>query len=253
MTIASAYSTLCWALLLLSPLTLLSLFFVSAPYGRHTRTGWGPTMSTRWAWVVMESPSVFLFAIVVTAGPLRAQPVVLVLVLLWLSHYVHRALWYPFTIRTSASKPTPVAVAAMGFIFNLMNASANALALGWLGHYATGWLGDPRFLVGVALFVLGYAVNRHADAILRSLRKPGEAGYKIPRGGLYRYISSPNYFGEMLEWGGWALATWSFAGASFAAFTIANLLPRAIAHHRWYKETFPDYPAERRAVIPFLL
>jgi hypothetical protein len=24
-------------------------------------------------------------------------------------------------------------------------------------------------------------------------------------------------------------------------------------HHRWYRETFKDYPAKRRALIPFLL
>ena len=53
-------------------------------------------------------------------------------------------------------------------------------------------------------------------------------------------------------WTGWAVATWTFAGAAFALFTAANLVPRARAHHRWYRETFPDYPPERAAILPGL-
>jgi protein-S-isoprenylcysteine O-methyltransferase Ste14 len=95
-------------------------------------------------------------------------------------------------------------------------------------------------------------LNKQADRTLRKLRGPGETGYKIPRGGAYTWVSCPNYLGEIVEWLGWALATWSPAGLAFAAYTAANLVPRALANHRWYRERFPDYPAERRAVIPYL-
>ena len=96
-------------------------------------------------------------------------------------------------------------------------------------------------------------MNRSADRTLRGLRRPGETGYKIPQGGLYRWVSSPNYLGEIIEWFGWALATWSMAGLAFALYTTANLAPRAIQHHRWYHEQFPDYPAERRALVPYVV
>ena len=89
--------------------------------------------------------------------------------------------------------------------------------------------------------------------MLAALRKPGESGYKIPRGWLYNYISCPNYFGEILIWTGWAIASWSLAGAVFVLWTVANLLPRALSNHRWYRETFEEYPAKRRALIPGLL
>ena len=62
-----------------------------------------------------------------------------------------------------------------------------------------------------------------------------------------------DYLGEILEWAGWALATWSFAGSAFAVFTLANLLPRALANHGWFKTQFADYPSSRRALIPYLL
>jgi 3-oxo-5-alpha-steroid 4-dehydrogenase 1 len=84
------------------------------------------------------------------------------------------------------------------------------------------------------------------------LRQPGEGGYKIPQGGIYRYISCPNYFGEVLEWCGWALATWSLTGLTFAVWTFANLAPRARSHHAWYHSHFPTYPKERKAFIPWI-
>ena len=51
----------------------------------------------------------------------------------------------------------------------------------------------------------------HSDSILASLRGPGETGYKIPRGGLFCLLSAPNYFGETLEWCGFA----AFAQVAF--------------------------------------
>ncbi len=95
-------------------------------------------------------------------------------------------------------------------------------------------------------------MNLHSDAVLLNLRAPGDATYRVPRGGLFQWVSSPNYLGELLEWTGWALATWSVAGASFAVFTAANLVPRARNHHRWYRATFADYPRERRALVPYV-
>ncbi|HOU94611.1 MAG TPA: 3-oxo-5-alpha-steroid 4-dehydrogenase, partial [Polyangiaceae bacterium] len=144
-------------------------------------------------------------------------------------------------------------VVGLGFAFQCYNSYLNARHLSELGSYPDSWLGDARFLVGVTVFGLGLLLNRRSDAILRRLRAPGETGYRIPRGGGFELVSCPNYLGEILEWCGWALATWSWPGLAFALYTIANLAPRAVTHHRWYRETFPDYPPERRALVPYLL
>ena len=137
---------------------------------------------------------------------------------------------------------------ALNILSNLTVPLVGLVDTAMLGHLA-----DIRFLAGVALFFAGMAVNRRADNILIRLRRPGETGYRIPEGGLYRYVSCPNYLGEILEWMGWALATWSLAGLAFAVYTAANIGPRAVSHHRWYREQFPEYPTERRALIPYLL
>ena len=35
-------------------------------------------------------------------------------------------------------------------------------------------------------------------------------------------------------------------------YTFANLAPRAVSHRRWYRETFPDYPPSRKALVPWV-
>lgn len=229
-----------------------ALFFVSAPYGRHLRKGWGPLIPNRYAWILMESPSALLFAVWFILGNAPKNLPILVFAALWELHYIHRAFIYPLTIRDGFKK-MPVAVMVMGFGFNLFNATINGRYLFSLsGGYPPSWLHDPRFLVGVSLFLAGYIANRWADLTLRGLRRPGETGYRIPYGGLFRWVSCPNYLGEIVEWSGWALATWSLPGLAFAVWTLANLAPRARSHHAWYHANFPDYPAERKALIPLI-
>ena len=74
----------------------------------------------------------------------------------------------------------------------------------------------------------------------------------VPHGGLYRWVSAPNYLGEILEWVGFAIAAQTLAGWAFVAFTIANLAPRARSNHQWYLAKFPDYPGGRRALTPLV-
>lgn len=80
----------------------------------------------------------------------------------------------------------------------------------------------------------------------------GITGYQIPHGGMYELVSCPNYLGETIEWIGYAVTTGSIPGAAFAFYTFANLAPRAHQHHQWYKEKFSDYPANRKAYIPYI-
>ena len=231
--------------------TFIALFFVSAPYGRHIRQGWGPHLPNWLGWLLMESISAIGMLVMFVIGDAPKTATLVILFLMWEAHYIHRAFIYPFSLR-GGKKKMPLVVALLAVGFNLGNAYINGRYLFHFsdGRYTPGWLLDPRFLLGVVLFVIGFGINRWADNSLRELRRPGETGYKVPYGGLYRYISCPNYFGEIIEWFGWALATWSLPGLAFAVWTFANLAPRAWSHHKWYHEQFSDYPPDRKALIP---
>ncbi|MDN4596188.1 methyltransferase [Leifsonia virtsii] len=245
------YRWFVYAELLLAAVTFVALLFVVAPYGgRHGRTGWGPTVPARVGWVVMEAPAALLFVAFYLLGSHRFEPVPLLFLALWLVHYVYRAFVYPFLMRSGSRMPVLVMLLAIGF--NTLNAWVNARWVSEYGTYPVAWLADPRFWLGLLLFAGGLTLNARSDRTLRRLRAGG-GGYRVPYGGGFRYVSSPNYLGEIVEWTGWAVATWSLAGASFALYTIANLAPRAVANHRWYRETFPEYPRDRRALLPFVL
>jgi protein-S-isoprenylcysteine O-methyltransferase Ste14 len=229
-----------------------ALFFITAPYGRHFRQGWGSPIPNRYAWMLMESPAALVFAVCFIVGTVPKNLPILLFISLWELHYLHRAFIYPLTIRDGYKK-MPFAVIMLGFGFNLTNAYANGRFLFDLsGGYPLNWPHDLRFIAGTALFLMGFTINRWADLTLRALRKPGETGYRIPYGGLFRWISCPNYLGEIVEWFGWALATWSLPGLAFAVWTLANLAPRSRSHHLWYHANFPEYPAERKALIPWI-
>jgi hypothetical protein len=247
------YYWLVVAWMALAVITFVALFFVTAPYGRFTRKGWGPSIKARWGWILMETPVLITFLVLYGVSDRRSSPVSLVLLALWVVHYAHRSLVYPFRVHSSRPSIT-VSVIAMGAIFNVGNGYLNGRYLFTLGpELATSWLWDPRFVTGVVLFWAGFLLNQHSDQVLIGLRADGETGYKIPYGGGYRFVSCPNYLGEMLEWGGWALACWNLGALAFFVWTVANLAPRAIKTHRWYRDEFPDYPPERKALLPFIV
>ena len=236
-----------WAAL--AAVVCVVLFFVVAPYGRHAREGWGPKIPSTLGWIVMEAPSPILMALFFFLGE-RRDPASIAFLVMWELHYANRAFIYPLR-RRGGAKPMPAVIVLQAVFFNCVNGWTCGR---WLFTYGPPhppeWLSDPRFLVGAALFVVGLTANLHSDQVLMTLRAPGETGYRIPRGGLYRWVSAPNYLAEIVEWWGFALATWSLAPLGFAVWTTANLLPRARSNHDWYRRQFADYPAERRALIP---
>lgn len=67
-------------------------------------------------------------------------------------------------------------------------------------------------LMGVFVFFLGMWINIKSDAILQKckdkvqLDKDAKKKYSVVRGFLFEYVSSANYFGEIVEWFGYAMA-----------------------------------------------
>jgi len=149
----------------------------------------------------------------------------------------------------------PLLVALMAVFFNFVNAGFLGYFAGTLqAHYTEAWLTDPRFFAGLVIFLAGMTINMSSDEKLIHLRRKRNGdGYLIPRGGLFEKVSCPNFFGEIVEWSGYALLCWSLPALSFFIWTFCNLVPRALSHHSWYRSNFTDYPAERKAIIPYIL
>lgn len=245
-----------WAIFLSGLFLGPILLFVPAPYGRFSRPGFGFMANGKLAWLLFESVPVYALPVSLfhhAQRPLNACQ--WILFLLWETHYIHRSVIY--TYNAPSMKPTALLNGFFAVVFNAANGYINGKALLSI-HLNNEWLLDARFLLGLTLFLTGMYINSQSDYALFALREAkkgpsSKSRYFIPRGGLFEFVSSPSYFGEILEWIGWAVATWSQAGALFAFFTASNLMPRGMATHSWYKKEFKSYPKDRKAVIPFVL
>lgn len=233
----------------------LVLLFVNAPYGKHDRRGWGPGVGPRLGWFLMEFPALASFLWFYVTGPHADRLLPLLFCALFAGHYIHRSLVYPLQIRPARGAQVRFVIILLANVFNVANGYLNGAWLSRYGvnFYDSAWMKDPRFLAGIFMFVVGLVLNKHSDAILQKLRSTPEAGYGIPYGGGFRLVSNPHYLGELVQWSGFALASWSPAAGAFVLFSAANLVPRAIATHRWYRNTFADYPKRRKAIVPFVL
>lgn len=227
------------------------LFFITAPYGKFFRKGWGLRIRTKWAWMIMELPSPVLMILFFITSDVKTVPQ-LIFLLLWLAHYIHRSMIYPFT-QSGREKPYPFIIVAMALVFNSLNGFINGYGVFHLLKYNVNWLLSWQFITGALIFITGFIINKTADEKLREMRKNSPLEYVVPKGWLFKYISCPHYFGEIIEWSGWAVMTWSLPGLAFAVFTFANLFPRGWASHRWYKVNFPEYPLNRKAIVPFIV
>lgn len=233
----------------------VSLFFVDAGYGRFYAPKWGPAIDNRLGWMLMEAPVFVAMLLLWWLSDRREDGIRLVFLLLFELHYFHRAFVFPWLMRGRSKMPLSIIGTAV--LFNTLNAYMQG---GWLfyvspvDYYSADWLTSVPFLVGTALFLLGMGVNIHSDRIIRNLRKPGDTAHYLPRGGMFRWVTSANYFGELVEWTGFAILTWSVSGAVFALWTFANLAPRAARIYNGYRQDFPEQLDTRttKRIIPFI-
>ena len=247
----SVYISLFYLMLCLAPIVFAILLWVPAPYGRYVRPGWGPIMNNRLGWLFMESPACLFM--LVPLYLLYENVVACIFLFFWQFHYIHRAFIYPLTLKSE--KNVPFLIIIMAFFFNIFNAYLNGFYLISNEHiYTFGYLSNWNFILGASLFVIGFLANKKSDQLLKESRKLSPSSqYQIPDKFLYRFISCPNYLSESVQWLGWAIMVMGPPAWLFFFWTVANLLPRALSHHRWYKENLQGYSKAKKAFLPFIL
>ncbi|KAJ8044564.1 3-oxo-5-alpha-steroid 4-dehydrogenase 1 [Holothuria leucospilota] len=252
-TEAQLIDIMSYGMLLFALITFVLLQIHKAPYGRYSNPKvWGFGINSKLAWFLQELPSFMVPVLLALFTDIsNTSTAGKVLIGMYLLHYFQRTFIYPFKLRGGKATTLTAFVAAV--VFCCYNGFIQGGYHLHVSAYPDTWLTDGRFLVGFCLFILGWLINLHSDSILRNLRKPGETGYKIPEGGLFDYVSGANFFGEIVEWTGFAIASWSLPALAFSVYTTCNIGPRAIHHHTWYLQKFDNYPKSRTALVPFLL
>jgi 3-oxo-5-alpha-steroid 4-dehydrogenase 1 len=236
--------TVLWIIigLVIFPINLI----YKAPYGRHTSKKWGISIDNKLGWIIMELPALLVCPAIYFYFKIDFD-ISIMFICLWIIHYFNRTIIFPFRIKTKGKK-MPLAIVLSAFFFNIVNGLINGYFLSNINLHSVSIF----LITGFLLFVLGLYINISSDNKLINLRKI-KKGYFVPKGGLFKYISCPNFFGEILEWFGFALMTFNIGSLSFFIWTCCNLIPRALAHHKWYKNKFNEYPKERKAILPFLI
>jgi hypothetical protein len=247
------FNLICWIWIGIAIITFIVLLKIPQPYGRHTTKNWGPMINNRLGWLLMELPALLVFVYFTQLTTNWLNLLLLTAFALWVWHYFNRAIIYPFRLKTKGKK-MPVVIMGSAIFFNLVNGFINGY---WLSHFAPEdkieFNIDLRILIGAVVFLTGFIINQYHDSLLINLRKGTNTGYQIPFGGLFKYVSCPNFLGEIITWIGFFIVTLSLPALAFLVWTLANLVPRALDHHKWYLSEFAEYPAKRKAVIPFLV
>ena len=237
--------TLIWILIALIVLPINLIY--KAPYGKHSTKKWGKSIDNKTGWILMELPALLTCPLIYFAI-VEEINLSIVFIIFWITHYFNRTIIYPLRIKTKGKK-IPIAIVASAFFFNMVNGVFNGYFLTLVQFES---ISEFYLILGFIIFIIGFYINISSDNLLIKLRT-NQKGYVIPNGKLFNYVSCPNFFGEIIEWLGFAIMTLNPGSLSFLIWTICNLIPRSKAHHKWYIENFENYPKKRKAVIPYLL
>ncbi|HLF64722.1 MAG TPA: hypothetical protein VI603_13250 [Saprospiraceae bacterium] len=248
----SLYQKIIFIWIVLAVVIFFVLLKIPAPYGRHAAAHWGPTISNRIGWLIMELPVLIILYLCIIPAYATIALEAWIMIGLFTLHYIYRTCIYPFRLRTKG-KTMPLVIVGSGILFNMVSGFLLGYFFARFENYPLYWFADIRFIFGLLIFFTGLYINWKADNMLIGLRKPEETHYVIPRSWLFEKISCPNLFGELVEWLGFAILCWNLPALAFFIWTAANLIPRALAHHKWYQKKFSVYPAGRKAILPFVI
>ena len=233
----------------------ISLYFVTAGYGQFRTRQWGWSINNKAGWVLMEAPVFLVMLAIWWLSPAKWALPQLVLFGLFELHYFQRSFVFPFLMKGRSQMP--IAIMLSGVLFNVINGylQGGGLYLFPNPDYDLGasYLLRPNAIVGILLFVVGIAINLHSDHVIRHLRQPGDTRHYLPQKGMYRFVTSANYMGEIIEWTGFAIAAATPAAWVFPVWTAANLVPRAHAIYDKYRKEFgKEALGKRKRIIPFI-
>ncbi|XP_053393701.1 uncharacterized protein LOC123525530 [Mercenaria mercenaria] len=162
----------------LAVITLFAQWAKPAPYGKHETNdaNWGPMIPQRLGHIFSDAlPGVLMFLLVFFFYGNMRERTNYIFLALWQAHYIHRGVIHPMLMRYR-SKKVALGITLGGFFPNCLFHFINADFVGNV-NFADHYYYDPRFIIGILLYIMGYFINRWADHKLRSLRETkGEDG-----------------------------------------------------------------------------
>ena len=172
-------------------------------------------------------------------------------VALWVVHFARRSL-EALRLHRYSKPAFPLGDAVVEYVYYW----GFGLWIGWTLTAPSAAFASHPWL-GTALFFTGELGNHRCHRMLAALRPTAGSERPIPRGFLFEWVSCPHYLFEITSWVGFALVAPSSATLGFLLLGSAILSFWGFQRHRDYRRRFdgstgPEYPPERRALVPFV-
>jgi len=196
-------------------------------YGRLSRSFSKVQFDPKLAWFLFEVPNLLwaLYFLVFKNASVSLG------LLLFVVHYFNRDILYPLSLKTTTKVPLEIVISCIVFTF----------ANGYLQCFGSQKPSSPNRLlqiVGILVFGVGIWINIKSDKMLQQAKErsastdpTGKNKYVVVRGFLFDLVSSPNYFGEIIEWFGYWMVCQHAEALLFALSTLDILTPGAIKRH----------------------
>jgi len=115
------------------------------------------------------------------------------------------------------------------------------------------WASPNLYYAATAFFLVFEFLNLKTHLVLKNLRRPGTTERKIPYGWGFNMVSSANYLWESCAWITFCVQAQVFGGYVFLLASVYQMTEWALKKHKRYKQEFPNYPKNRKAIFPFFL
>lgn len=218
------------------------------PYSKFNKGG---SINIRLAaFLVYFFPLLTYAAFYLQAGAPRS-PYHLALLAAFVLHFAKRCLESLFLHRFSKNIGLPVLI-VVSLAYTSVAAQAGRIHNMETPEGAGYALASPLLIIGALIMGLGESANLYHHYLLAHLRKDGEKGYRVPEGGLFRYVACPHYLAEIISWFGYALMSRQLGLYGTLFVFTCYLAARSRRTSAWYKENVAGYPAGRRSLVPGL-
>ena len=168
-TALESFNNFLFILFLVGLVVFVALYFVDAGYGKMRTEKWGPAINNKVGWCLMEMPVFFVMLYLWAKSGVKFQLPYLIFFLIFQFHYFQRSFIFPFSLKGNSKMP--LTIMFFSVVWNLVNGYIQGY---WLFHlapqfapYATTWLTDWRFILGVLIFICGWAINKIGRASCR--------------------------------------------------------------------------------------
>ena len=230
-----------------------------APYSKFSIAGEKESggkearVSGRKGMLVIYAPALVAMGLISagTSSQIDGDRAILVNALL-IAHFAKRCIETLFVHRYSGTMPLAASV-GIGAYYTLVSAAIASLRCATPQPQAAA--------LGVALFVVGSLGNLYHHWLLATLRPASSSSapaaaadrvktYQVPTGGLFSMVAMPHYLFELVAWLGIAVASQHLNAFLVFSAMASYLAGRSVASSRWNAANIPNYPRDRRHLVP---